>query len=96
MQTLPPPNEVEQYLMTLFRELERLWPTKSYDASHGMLGEKETQGLVPIFNVGDVHFMCPVKPGDLSDDPVATAARLVAYGKAELQGPNGNDPKRHL
>lgn len=69
------------YLETLFRELERLWPT-SGALSHGMAWDEETEALVMLFNVGDFVFV--VDPGDLGDDPRATAASLVARGELKV------------
>lgn len=79
---------VAEYLETLLCELERLWPTAEYNPeSHGPVWNRETQSLQVFFNIGDSVFPYVLEPGDIGDDPVATAARLAARGKAELGRP---------
>lgn len=80
-----------EYLHALFRELENLWPTAEWsEVSHGIAWDKETQSLQVLFNVGDSVFACPLAPGDITDDPVATAAHLAARGRAERHKPESD------
>lgn len=80
---------ITEYLAALFRELERLWPVAAWaPAGHGMAWSKE--GLVMLFNVGDCVFPYLLKPGDISDDPVDTAAHLAAIGHGESLKPDAD------
>jgi DNA-binding XRE family transcriptional regulator len=80
---------IAEYLLALFHELERLWPTATYNAvSHGVAWDKDRR-LVLLINEGDFAFCCAFT--EMSDDPVATAARLAAHGRAEYAKPYPDD-----
>jgi hypothetical protein len=79
-----------EYLKTMFRELERLWPTMGV-TSHAIAWDEETEKLIVLFNAGDVVFPYTLEPGDVQDDPIATAAHLASRGKAELDNPDVDD-----
>ena len=83
-------STVSEYLTTLFRELERLWPTAGA-TSHAIARDEETEGLIVLFNVGDCVFPYVLEPGEISDDPQATAAHLAARGKAENRKPEADN-----
>jgi len=85
-----PPTEIEQYLTTLFRELERLRPTNFGVTSHGVLWDEDWERLILSVNVGDAVYLHPLVPGDLTDDPLDTAASLVDKVKAEIDHPDAD------
>lgn len=83
---------VTEYLTALFDELERLWPGAAWmEISHAIAWNRETRSLLMLFNAGDRIFPYALEPGDISDDPVATAAHLVARGKTELERPDADN-----
>jgi hypothetical protein len=81
-------SPVTEYLETLFGELERLWPTGGSPTSHAIAWDDDGKSLILLFNVGDCVFPCALNPGDISDDPVATAEKLVAQGRVDLKKPD--------
>jgi hypothetical protein len=91
MQTLPPPTEIEQYLTSLFRELERLRPTHFNAISHGIAWDREWDRLILLVNRGDVASLHPLNPGHLTGDAIATAAKLAAKVEAEINNPDSDD-----
>lgn len=82
MQT--PPSEIEQYLISLFRELERLRPTDFGMCSHGIVWDSTWKRLKLMVNVGDCGSLHPLHHGDLTGDPVATATSLWAKAEPEI------------
>jgi hypothetical protein len=88
MQT--PPSEVEQYLITMFRELERLRPVKYGATSHGIAWDNDWERLVLLVVLGDAAYLHPLYPGDLTRDPIATAANLWAKAEPEIDKPDAN------
>jgi hypothetical protein len=83
-----PASEIEQYLITMLRELERLHPTRLSAASHGIVWDDKWERLLLLVNLGDVVYPHPLHPGDLTSDPIATAASLWEKVKPELQKPD--------
>lgn len=79
-----PQTEVTAYLMTLFRELERLHPNKFGATSHGIAWDDKRESLVLLVNLGDFVYAHRLRPDDLTSDPVATAATLMARVEPEL------------
>jgi len=77
-------TEATRYLVTLFRELERLHPTVCGAMSHAIAWDDKRERLVLLLNLGDVVYASRLRPDDLTDDPVATAASLMAQVKPEL------------
>jgi len=89
MQT--PPSDVEPYLMTLLRELERLRTAATWSTtSHGVVWDKLWGRLVLLVNIGDAVYLHPLLPGDLTGDPVATAAGLTAKVQPEIDKPDAD------
>jgi hypothetical protein len=87
MQT--PPSEIEQYLITLFRELDRLRPAATWSAtSHGVVWDKLWERLLLLVNLGDCVYPHPLIPGDLTRDPIATAANLWAKVEPAINDPD--------
>lgn len=77
-------TEATKYLVTLFRELERLRPTIGGAMSHGIAWDDKRERLVLLVNVGDCVHAHRLRPDDLTDDPVVTAAGLMARVEPEL------------
>ena len=73
-----PRTEVTKYLVTLFRELERLRPTICGAMSHGIAWDDKRESLVLLVNLGDFVYAHRLRPDDLTNDPVATAAKIMA------------------
>lgn len=82
---------VTEYLKTLFRELERLWPAGASPTSHAIAWDNDIEGLVFLINVGDCVFPYVLHPSDISGDPIATAENLVARGRFDLAKPDAED-----
>lgn len=80
----PPETDQAQYLISLFRELEHLKPTSLSVASHGIVWDADWERLVLLINVGDAVYLHPLNPGDLTGDPISTAASLAAKVAEEL------------
>lgn len=80
---------VSGYLTTLFRELERLHPTASA-TSHGIAWDEEQERLVLLVNLGDCVYLHALTPGDLTSDPIATAAKLWAKAEPEIDKPDAD------
>lgn len=79
-----PRTEATSYLVTLFRELERLRPTKFGATSHGIAWDDVREHLVLLVNLGDAASVHRLLPDDLTADPVVTAASLIAKVTPEL------------
>ena len=79
-----PQTEVTQYLVAMLRELERLHPTRCGATSHGIAWDDKRERLVLLVNLGDFVYAHRLRPDDLKDDPVATAATLMAKVEPEL------------
>lgn len=77
-------TEVTRYLVTLFRELERLHPNVCGAMSHGIAWDHKRERLVLLVNLGDCVHVHRLRPDDLIKDPVATASNLMAKVKPEL------------
>jgi hypothetical protein len=90
MQTLPPLSEIERYLISLFRELERLRPTHYGAISHGIAWDSDWERLILLINRGDAASLHPLNPGDLTSDPAVTAASLAGKVEPELDNPDIN------
>jgi hypothetical protein len=84
-------SPVTKYMKVLFRELERLWPTRGGPTSHAIAWNDEIEGLVLLMNIGDCVFPCILHQGDITDDPVATAENLIARSRFNLAQPGGED-----
>ena len=52
--------------------------------SHGIAWDDKRERLVPLVNLGDFVYAHRLKPDDLKDDRVATAATLMAKVEPEL------------
>jgi hypothetical protein len=73
-----PQSQIERYLTTMLRELDRLRPAASYGvAAHGLLWDKTWERLLLVLNVGDAVSLYPLRHGDLTIDPIATAMSLA-------------------
>jgi hypothetical protein len=83
IQTIPR-TEVTKYLVTLFRELERLRPTICGAMSHGIAWDDKRESLVLLVNLGDFVYAHRLRPDDLTSDPIVTAASLMAKVEPEL------------
>jgi hypothetical protein len=83
-----PLTVVERYLIAMLRELERLRPTKFSAASHGIVWDDKWERLLLLVNLGDVVYPHPLHPGDLTSDPIATAANLWKKVKPEIEKPD--------
>jgi len=83
-------TEITKYLVTLFRELEQLRPTICGAMSHGIAWDDTRERLALLVNTGD--FVCAIRlrPDDLTGDPIATAASLMAKAKPELANPDAD------
>ncbi len=79
-----PQTEITKYLVTLFRELERLRPTICGAMSHGIAWDDKRESLVLLVNLGDFVYAHRLRPDDLTNDPIATAANLMAKVAPEL------------
>ena len=79
-------TEATKYLVTLFRELERLHPTICGAMSHGIAWDDKRERLALLVNLGDCVYAHRLRPDDLTDDPVVTAAGLIAKVEPELAG----------
>ena len=79
-----PQTEITKYLVTLFRELERLRPNICSAMSHGIAWDDKRERLVLLINLGDFVCVHRMLPDDLTSDPVLTAANLMAKVKPEL------------
>ena len=79
-----PQTEATKYLVTLFRELERLHPTKCGAMSHGIAWDDKRERLALLVNLGDCVYAHRLRPDDLTDDPVVTAAGLMAKVEPQL------------
>lgn len=77
-------TEATKYLVTLFRELERLHPTACGATSHGIAWDDKRECLVLLVNLGDFVYAHRLHPDDLTGDPVVTAASLMAKVEPEL------------
>jgi hypothetical protein len=67
------------YILALLGEIERLHPAPKHSRlRHGITRDESGDGLVLLVCVGDALWHHKIDPADLSDDPVETAARLVA------------------
>jgi hypothetical protein len=77
---------VSAYLEALFTELERLHPTCSA-TSHGIAWDAD-DGLLLLYNMGDVVMPFLLRPGDLGGDPIAAAADLHRRASAEAKKEN--------
>jgi|ERR1700676_2289693 len=77
-------TEVTKYLVNLFRELERLHPTKCGAMSHGIAWDDKRERLVLLLNLGDCVYAHRLLPDDLTSDPVVTATDLIAKAKPDL------------
>lgn len=71
------------YILDLLREVQRIHPSRSRESNHGVTWDHNDSGdiLVLLVCVGDALWKYKINPADLSDDPVETAARLVAQFK---------------
>jgi hypothetical protein len=85
-----PRTEVTKYLVTLFRELERLRPTICSAMSHGIAWDDKRESLIMLVNLGDFVYAHRLRPDDLSGDPVVTAASLMAKVGPELVNPDAD------
>ena len=73
-----PQSQIEHYLTTMLRELDRLRPAAAYGvAAHGLLWDKTWGRLLLVLNVGDCVSLYPLRNGDLTIDPNATAVSLA-------------------
>ena len=79
-----PQTEITRYLVTLFRELDRLRPNVCGALSHGIAWDDKRERLVLLINVGDFVSVHRMLPDELTSDPVLTAANLMAKVKPEL------------
>jgi hypothetical protein len=79
-----PQSEITKYLVTLFRELERLRPNICGAMSHGIAWDDKRERLVLLINLGDAVYAHRMLPDDLTSDPVVTAANLMAKVEPEL------------
>lgn len=85
-----PQTEVTRYLITLFRELERLRPTICGAMSHGIAWDDKRERLALLVNLGDFVYAHRLRPDDLATDPVATAAKIMAKVEPELSSRDGD------
>jgi hypothetical protein len=79
-----PQTETVKYLNAMFRELERLWPVTYAATSHGIAWDYNRERLVLLVVLGDCVFPYFVRPDDLTNDPIVTAAHLAATVRARL------------
>jgi hypothetical protein len=79
-----PQSEITKYLVTLFRELERLRPNICGAMSHGIAWDDKRERLVLLINLGDAVCAHRMLPDDLASDLVVTAANLMAKVMPEL------------
>jgi hypothetical protein len=78
------PTAATQYLITLFRELERLRPALCTALSHGIAWDNKKECLTLLVNLGDCVYAHRLRSDDLTSDPAVTAANLMAKVEPEL------------
>jgi hypothetical protein len=83
-----PPSEIEQYLIAVLRELKRLRHSFCGATSHGIAWDDRWERLVLLVVLGDCIYPHPLHPGDLTNDPIATAASLAAKVEPEIEKPD--------
>jgi hypothetical protein len=88
---ITPPTEAAQYLITLFRELDRLRPAAGWSvASHGIIWDKKREKLTLLVNVGDAVSLYRLRPDELTNDPVATAASIITKAEDCVHDPDAD------
>jgi hypothetical protein len=85
-----PRSEATKYLVTLFRELERLRPTVCGAMFHGIAWDDRRECLTLLVNLGDFVYAYRLRPDDLTSDPVATAESLISRVETELRNNDEN------
>lgn len=87
-----PPTEAAQYLMTLFRELDRLRPADTWSvSSHGIIWDKKLEKLLLFVNRGDSASLHRLRPDELTNDPIATAANIISKAEYDYDDPEADE-----
>ena len=92
------PTDKADYVFSLLREIERIHPPRQRGAHHGILWEPGDEGdiLILLICVGNAYWKIRTRPADFSDDPVETAARLVALIRDKIEAGEDNNPADYL